>query len=656
MKTAMMIILALVMLGCGSDKEMATIGEEVNSTLVDTNVTDDTQVYDTTNITISAHMAQSTMIIKNGALYGTGDNSFGSLGLGSTQYFNTFTDTGVRDVKSVTMGQRVSFIIKTDDTLHATGFNNNGMLGLGDTVDRDTFTDTGITNVKSVFCGDFSTFIIKKDGTLWEVITNAFTDTGITNVKFGSAGRGHILIIKDDNTLWSRGENSMGQCGVGTNDDVLVFTDTGVTDVRVVACGAYFTMIIKNDGYVHSTGRNNHGQLALNDEVDVNVFTNTAVSSVKTVSAGSVHTIITKENDTLWTVGYNSEGELGLEDNNNRDEFTDTNVTSVLFAEAGNLHSMIIKNDGTLFGSGRNSYGELGIGDNTNVNIFTDTSEILTTYVSENWTPLHQSDIVKIDNYRYTVTLPTDETPNIFTTLTQIGFINELKPFDGQNITPAISSSPMTYKITGTEEFNSFTLAKVLATSVTYKFRLSGGSLIKEETIAIDCKRDENGTLALYPTTVVYYAGQQMPEGSTVEISLTHSDDIELGDFTLNNSIDAGFTNLSFSHGIKDYNDYTPDAWGNIPESVKAIVTTFKVTLDFPLTNYDYIVSFNESIAGKNVTIDASDSNGAVADGETIFAALTRRVRVTSPSISSKVKDGSLATMATLSLTVQEIV
>jgi len=146
-----------------------------------------------------------------------------------------------------------------------------------------------------------------------------------------------------------------------------------------------------------------------------------------------------------------------------------------------------------------------------------------------------------------------------------------------------------------------------------------------------------------------------MPAGSTVEISLTHSDDIELGDFTLNNSINAGFTNLSFSHGIKDHNNYTPDPWGNIPESVKAIVTTFKITLDFPLTNYDYMVSFNESIAGKNVTIDASDSNGAIADGSSIFAALTRRVRVISPSIKSQIKDGQLATMATLDLTVQEI-
>ena len=252
--------------------------------------------------------------------------------------------------------------------------------------------------------------------------------------------------------------------------------------------------------------------------------------------------------------------------------------------------------------------------------------------------------------------VPWEEFKTEINEITEIGAINQLKPFDDTNITPAISSSPMTYTIKGTEEFNSFTLAKVLASSITYTFRNSLNAEIKTETIAIDCKRDPDGILSLYPTTVTYYADTQMEANSTVEITLTHSDDIELGDFTLNNSIDSGFTNLTFSHGIKDHNDYTPDAWGQVSESVKAIVTKFDVTMDVKLTNYDYMVSYLESIAGKNVTIDASDSNGEVANGSTIFASLTRRVRVVSPNIASKVKDNDIDPMATLKFKVEEIV
>ena len=215
----------------------------------------------------------------------------------------------------------------------------------------------------------------------------------------------------------------------------------------------------------------------------------------------------------------------------------------------------------------------------------------------------------------------------------------------------------MTYTIKGTEPFNSFALSKVLATSITYTFKDSLGATVKTDTVAIDCKRDENGTLSLYPTTVVYYAGQEMETNSTVEISLTNTEgDVELGDFTLNNTIDAGFTNLSFKHGIKDYNNYTPDAFGNIPEGNKAIVTTFDITLDIYLSNYDYAVSFNESISGKNVIIDASDSNGAVADGITIFSSLTRRVRITGISTNSIVKDGSLFKMANNNIKAVEVV
>lgn len=240
-------------------------------------------------------------------------------------------------------------------------------------------------------------------------------------------------------------------------------------------------------------------------------------------------------------------------------------------------------------------------------------------------------------------------------TLTEIGATNQYKPFDGQNITPAISTSPMTYTIKADEPFNSFTLAKVKASQITYTFKNSSGTTIKTDTATIDLKRDELGILSDYPTTVTFYANQQMEANSTVEITLTYDDEIELGDFTLNNSVDSGFTNLTFSHGIKDYNDYTPDAFGNIPESVKAIVTTFDVTVDVPITNYDYMVSFLESIAGKNVTIDGSDSNGEVADSESVFASLTRRVRVVSPNIATKVKDNSLDRMATLKFKVQEI-
>jgi len=663
MKTILIILIALAIHGCGEDK-MAAIGVETTRSLVSTNVTDDSLYFDTSSKTIAGHMSSCSFLIQDGELFATGENGTSQLGLGDTTDRDEFTSTGLTNVKSVFAGVYTTFALKNDGTLWVTG-GQNGQNGLGQTKNVTIFTQLNIDNVKTMSLGEQHAMLIKNDGTLHatgsnsygelgmsdNVQRNVFTNTGLTKVSAVSCGYSHTMVIQDG-VVFGTGLNDNGQLGDNTTATKNTFTSTGL-GADFIASGFKHSMLIEN-GNLFTTGDNIAGQLALNDKVDRDEFTDTGVTDVKYVSGGWVHSILMKEDGTVYGAGANNVGQIGLGATTEALIFTSIGITATGI-EAGYNHSIAIVS-GTAYTTGYNSAGQLALNDTSNRTTFTNTTESADGYIQENWLELFNDDIVRKENYRYLATLKYDEAPSRFVTITQIGVINELKPFDSQNITPAISESPMTYKIEGTEEFNSFTLAKVLATSVTYTFRLEDTTLIKTETIAIDCKRDENGTLALYPTTVIFYAGQQMPIGSTIEISLTHSDDIELGDFTLNNSINAGFTNLSFTHKIKDFNNYTPDAWGNIAESVKAIVTTFNITIDFELTNYDHMVSFVESISGKNVTIDGSDSNGAVADGKTIFGSLVRRVRVTSPSISSKVKDGELATMAVLSLSVQEIV
>ncbi|MDM5264676.1 hypothetical protein PF327_10765 [Sulfurovum sp. XTW-4] len=257
-----------------------------------------------------------------------------------------------------------------------------------------------------------------------------------------------------------------------------------------------------------------------------------------------------------------------------------------------------------------------------------------------------------------------------------ISYINPLKVFDGANINPAIhdgSVSDMQYVIKGLEEFNAFTLAKVLASSLTYTFTLpvgdpdyglwlngssvaSGGNgIVKTDTVSIDCTRDAAGILSDYPTTVIFYADMQMPVNSTVTITLSYGSIIQIGDFTMNNTVSDGLTNLEFSHAIQDYNDYTPDAWGGISEGVKAVVTKFNITMDVNIEDYDRMVSFHESIIRKFVTVDGSDSGTAVA-GSKIFNSLTRRVLITSVSSKTVNDNGRLGQKGVITLSAREIV
>ena len=676
LRYAIIVLTIFTFNACGKDETIATIGEEISTELVTTNVTEDNSInkYDTTAITYSGGKGTSSFLVINGNLWATGKNDFGQLGLGDQVDRDEFTDTGITNVKSVIVGSESTYIIKKSGELYATGKNNNGQLGIGNfNLFIDKFTRININNIKNIYAGVAHTLIIKTDGTLWGAGYNAFgqlglgntanrnifVDTGITDVLYAACGQGHSMIVKSDTTLWAAGQNTAGQLGLGTTNDVEVFTNTGVVDVDKVFCGSSHSFILKNNGSVQAAGYNFYGQLGLGDNgagTDRTSFTTVSISSVEDIKLGGFHSLILKTDGSVWSTGLNASGQLGISSTTDVDVFTDTTETNVNSIESGWQHSLINISD-ALYVCGENSNGQLGLNDTTDRTSFTTTSKTADAYIKDNYSSFCLNDFVEYNSNIY-ATIPINENiPNVHNTLIYVSSTNPYRPFDGQNITPAISSSPMTYTVKGLEEFNSFTLAKVLATSVTYTFKDSLGATVKTDTQVIDCKRDTNGTLSLYPTTVVFYADEQMEANSTVEITLSNSSgDVELGDFTLNNSIDAGFTNLSFRHGIKDYNNYTPDAFGQIPEGNKAIVTTFDITLDIYLTNYDYAVSFNESISGKNVTIDASDSNGAVADGENIFQSLTRRVRVTNVSANSIVKDGSLYKMANCKLSVQEIV
>ena len=53
-----------------------------------------------------------------------------------------------------------TFIIKNDGAVYGTGRNGYGQLGLGDTSDKNTFTKVNFDNVKYVYCGGEYTFIL----------------------------------------------------------------------------------------------------------------------------------------------------------------------------------------------------------------------------------------------------------------------------------------------------------------------------------------------------------------------------------------------------------------------------------------------------------------------------------------------------------------
>ena len=238
----------------------------------------------------------------------------------------------------------------------------------------------------------------------------------------------------------------------------------------------------------------------------------------------------------------------------------------------------------------------------------------------------------------------------------EIGYINQYKPFDGANATPAVFGSPMRYTIKGLENFNAFALARVLASQVTYTFKLPDGTIVKTATATLNCKCDPDGIIKTYPTSRAFYAGRLMPPNSTVEIELIHTDTIQLGDFTLNTVIRGGFTRPAFSYNFIDFNDNTPNPWGQIPQGNKPVVLKYNITIAMYIWNNDEYVSFLQSILQKFIIIDGSDSDGRDPDGETVLGSLIRRVKVSSVDGESTVVNNRLGKTIEIKLSVQEIV
>ena len=306
----------------------------------------------------------------DGTLWGTGDNTYGQLGDGTT--ISRLSPIQVASgVAKVSAGGFHTVYLRTDGTLWAMGYNSGGQLGDGTTANRSTPIQVA-NGVEGVLAGYSHTMFVKDDGTLWGMGTNASGGLGDgtainrpTPVKIAngvasvSAGL-HTMFVQNDGTLWGTGHNAYGQLGDGTtiSRSSPVQVASGVVGASV---GLNYTAFIKTDGTLWGMGYNYFGQLG--DGTTANKSTPLQISSgVTSVSAGQQHTMYIKADGVLWGMGRNYEGQLG-DGSSVPSRNTPIQVASgVVSAAAGGDYTLYLKNDGTMWGMGNNSSGQLGDG------------------------------------------------------------------------------------------------------------------------------------------------------------------------------------------------------------------------------------------------------------------------------------------------------
>ena len=279
----------------------------------------------TPKITDVAMGWEYTMIIAGGRVYGTGDNYYGQLGIGSS-VFNTRKTTFTANAtpvfaSEIACGFGHTMIIGVDGTVSGTGRNRYGQLGIGNTADKPSFIRSNpVETASEIACGDEHTMIIDTNGTVSGTGYNLVGQLGIGNTADKpsftrsnpvataskiACGNYHSMIIDTNGTVSGTGDNYYGQLGIGFYEDKPSFIISNpVATASEIACGRAHTMIIGTNGTVSGTGDNYYGQLGIGSgTLKVNTFTANAtpVTNASQISGGQDESTIVIDNNVYTT-------------------------------------------------------------------------------------------------------------------------------------------------------------------------------------------------------------------------------------------------------------------------------------------------------------------------------------------------------------------
>ena len=364
----------------------------------------------------------------NSAYYVTGSNMFGMLGLNlpvnESSKVTSFTKLespiiSPHNIKLISCGHYHSIAITNTMEIYGCGKNNYGQLGFGhtakcipvfktmETSPQNTLPKNLITDVK---CGRYHTMFItdQPSDNVWVCGKNKSGQMSLINqsiyvhptrlsgvytgkVEFASCGS-EFTFIKTTTGVFSCGDNTRGQCGIGSDvQNIRTFKPIRLTNENVVAieCGEFHTLILTSSGKLYGCGTSVNGQLGI-DPTDFNGTSNFASPTlvtnlphnekIKSVKCGFHHSALITYSGKVYVCGRNGDGQLSRGESVQRlFKFTHVEISSsklcTYFIQdlyCYSYYTIVVTNKKEMFLSGSNKCGQLG-GEGTKIDKFTKT-------------------------------------------------------------------------------------------------------------------------------------------------------------------------------------------------------------------------------------------------------------------------------------------
>ena len=277
-------------------------------------------------------VANTFAIKNNGTLWGSGDNLYGGLGIGSTAInSNVFLQIGTAtNWSKIAAAQFFTIALRTDGTIWGWGQNDFFQV-IGGTVANqlipvqigtaNDWVDVETTSVRT-------SFGLKSNGTVWgwgsnsgmllgsSAVSSLSTPTQLNTATDWSklaAGAVHILALKTNGTLWAWGAGDYGQLGNNATNSSFNPIQIGTDTWSYIAAGTSTSYGIKSNGTLWSWGRNNNGQLGHGTTTDLLVPTQIGTDTDwATIDTNHFNfRVATKTDGTVWVWGFNTHGEFG---------------------------------------------------------------------------------------------------------------------------------------------------------------------------------------------------------------------------------------------------------------------------------------------------------------------------------------------------------